>query len=472
MINHSREELKLKKNKLLLLVAMFASAFLFLVACGDNNDIAEEIPQTEGGASQAEESSELSGDITFSWWGDDPRHEATREIMDLFVSENPGVTITPSYAPWSGFQDQFVINLFAGTETDLMQVNFNWLELYSPLGESFMDLEDPRITAHLDLSNWSTEDIDMVRTNGVLQAVPTGITARVPFMRSDIYEAAGLDIQDINTWYDLMEAGRTIQAELGEDVWALGKLGNASVAYFMFSWLEQYTGRQFVDENNDFAYTLEELTAGFQFIQDLLDNGVLAYGQFDSDSFNSTNPNWIAGNFGGVNEWDSSINNWINNLDDGESVIEIRDHFTMETAADGNPPTLSGVMARPSMAFAISRNSDYPEVAAAFLNFMLTDERAVAILGTDRGVPSNSVGLAHFEALVEAGEIGGAAVYANEVHANAVRTTMTPVFEFPEVREIYESQLEALVYGYTTVEEAAEFVYRNIAAAIADALVD
>ena len=464
----------MKKNKLLLLVTMFAVAFLVLVACGDDNngDSGTEPNQTEtptDNDTDGGSTSELSGTIRFSWWGDDGRHAATREIIDLFVSENPGVTITPEYGPWDGFQETFVLNLDSGNEADLMQVNFNWLELYSPFGDTFLDLST---VSNLELGNWSSDELDIVTINGAVQAAPSGITARVPFMRTDIYAAAGLDVQDINTWDDLMEAGRTIQAELGEDYFALSPLGNPSLAYMVFSWLEQYTGRQFVDENNQFSYTLEELTAGFQLVQDMLDNGVLA--THSADAINSTNPRWISGHYGGVSEWDSSINNWINNLDveDGEAVIEVRNHFTMETAADGNPPVLSGVMARPSMAFAISRNSQYPEVAAAFLNFMLTDERAVAILGTDRGVPANSVGLGHFNALVAAGEIGGAAIDANNIHANADRTTMSPVFEFQEVRDVYEPVLGNLQAGYTTVEEAAQFVYDNIQSVIDSLVVD
>lgn len=462
----------MKKNKLWLLVAIFAVAFLFLAACGDDDngqeqadepDVVEEENGEEPEDNEEPVAGDLQGEITFTWWGDDPRHEATRQIIQLFIDENPGVVITPIYAPWSDFQEMFATDLMANAEADLMQINFNWLALYSPFGDTFADLET--LTDYINLGNWDAADIDVVRTNGVVQAVPSGMTARVPFMRSDVYEEAGLDIQEINTWDDLMEAGRRIQEELGEDHFALSPLGNASMAYMVFSWLEQYTGRQFVDENNQFNYSLEELTAGFQLIQDFIDNGVIPPGQFDSDSINSTNPNWIDGHYGGVSEWDSSINNWINNLEGGEHVIEVRDHFTMEGAE------LSGVMARPSMGFAISRNSQHQDIAATFLNFMLTDPRAVEILGTDRGVPSNNVGLETFTRLVDEGVIGGAAIDANNIHANAVRTTMSPVFEFPEVREVYEGQLEALHFGEVTVEEAAQFVYDNIQAVI-DSLVD
>ena len=466
----------MKKNKLFLLVAIFAAAFLFLAACGDNNDtepdggptdpgITRPMPEplTEPDAETEPPASELSGTITFSWWGNDGRHAATREIIELFEYENPGVTIIPDYGVWGGWQERVTTDLMAGTEADLMQVNFNWLALFSPLGTTFADLEDPTISGHLDLSNWTTDDINIVRRNGIVQAVPSGITARVPFMRSDIYEAAGLNIQDINTWDDLMAAGRTIQAELGEDHFALSPLGNASLAYMVFSWLEQYTGRQFVDENNQFSYTLEELTAGFQLVQDMLDNGVIA--RHSEDNINAQNPRWIEGHYGGVSEWDSSINAWINNLEDGEDVIEVRNHFTMPGAQ------LSGIMARPSMGFAISRNSENPELAAAFLNFLLTDPRAIAIQGTDRGVPANLAGLAHFNDLVAEGEIGGAAIDAFNIHNNAQTTVMSPVFEFQEVRDIYELALEDIQEGRRTVAEAAELVYNSIQEVI-DSLVD
>lgn len=453
----------MKKNKLLSLVAMFAAAFVLLAACGggDNETTDNETPDVGDEAEVA--TGDLQGEITFTWWGDDSRHRATNEIVDLFVAENPGVVVNTEYQPWSNFQDMFATDLTAGTEADLMQINFNWLELYSPNGDTFADLET--LTDYLNLDNWNASDIDIVRTNGVVQAVPSGMTARVPFMRSDIYETVGLNVQDINTWDELMDAGRTIQAELGEDYFALSPLGNASMGYLVFSYLEQLTGRQFVDENNQFNYSLEELTEGFQLIQDFIDNGVVPPGQFDSDSTNSTNPNWIAGHYGGVSEWDSSINNWINNLEGGEHVIEVRNHFTMEDAQ------LSGVMVRPSMAFAISRRSQHQDIAASLLDFMLTDPRAIEILGTDRGVPSNNVGLEIFNELVEAGEIGGAAIEAHNIHENADSTILSPVFEFPEVREIYEGQLESLHFGETTVEEAAQFVYENIQGVI-DSLVD
>ena len=465
----------MKKNKLWMLLAAFAAVVLVLAACGDDTPepqpeqppVANEpAPTPDPAPAEVEDevTGELEGTITFSWWGNDGRHDATKAIAELFMYENPGVTIEFDYGAWGGWQDHMTMGLLGNVEADVMQLNFNWLQLFSPMGTMFADLEDPVIAAHLDLSNWTGADLDVTRRNGVLQAVPAGMTARVPFMRADIYEAAGLDIADINTWDDLMEAGNILRDFHGEDVYALSPLGRASLAYMVFSYLEQFTGRQFVDENNQFNYTLEELTRAFELVERMVENHVLA--QPGENAINQSNPRWIAGNYGGVSEWDSSINGWINNLDDGEDVIQVRPHFTMDGAL------LSGFMARPSMVFGISRNSAHPDVAAAFLNFMFTDPRAVAIQGTDRGVPANLAGLSVFEELVAAGEIGGAAVEANNVIQNNVTTTMSPVFEFPSVRDLYEFALERVQMGVETAAEAAQFVFDNIQAEIDETIID
>ena len=459
----------MKKNKILLFVAMFAAAILFLAACGNNEPsptVTPDVPTTPvvprpEPAPQLPADEELEGTITFSWWGNDGRHNASKEIAELFMDENPGVTILFDYGAFGGWQDHITTSIFGGVEADVMQLNFNWLQLFSPFGTTFADLEDPVIAQHLDLSNWNAHDLDVTRRNGVLQGVPAGMTARVPFMRRDIFEAAGLNIQEINTWDELMEAGQAIQAYHGEDTFALSPLGNASLAYMVFSYLEQLTGRQFVDENNQFNYSLEELTQAFTLVQRMLDNGVLA--PPSEDNINQSNPRWIGGHYGGVSEWDSSINGWIGNLEEQyQEYVGIRPHFTMEGAQN------SGWLARPSLVWGISNDTQHPDVAAAFLEFMLTDQRAIEILGTDRGVPINQVGRAHFDAL----NLENLVIDAVAMHQNAETVTFHPMLEFPNVREIIEQRAIAIQAGEATVEEAAQFVYDNLQAAINEHVID
>lgn len=445
----------------LLLVGTLALSAALLGACGGNgeeqvaddpvtSEVTEDVDDEDNNEIVANPDAEIT--FRFSWWGNDSRHARTQEIIALYMSENPHINIEPHFAPWDGFQDAFAIALEGGQEADLMQVNYNWLELYSPFGDTFLDLET--VTSELNLGNWAPEFIDMVRTNGVVQAVPTGITARIPFINSTLFANAGIT-EIPRTWDELKEAGNIIQAELGEDFFALSPMGNPAGAYLMFAFLEQTTGRQFVDENNNFQYSLEELIAGFQFYQDLIDNGVVTPGGFDSDPINQQNPMWIQGHYGGVVEWDSSINGWLANIEEGNEVV-VAPFFST-----GNDQ-LSGLMSRPSMAFAISRNSNHPEEVARFLEFMLTDPRAVEIMADDRGVPSNQVAFDIFVSL----DFGGLVVEAANMVENSETTVMRPIYENPLVREIYETAISDLQHGLITVEEAALRVFERVQGAI------
>ncbi|MCL1990838.1 MAG: ABC transporter substrate-binding protein [Defluviitaleaceae bacterium] len=451
-----------KKN--VLGFALLTGILFILAACGNgDSDVTVEPDPTAPTDAAIEDPNlmGLQGTIRVSWWGNEGRHDATKAVIDLFIEENPGVTILPEYGVFEGWQDRITADLLANSTSDVIQLNFNWLTLFSPFGTTFMDLEDPRITAYLDLSNWTADELNMTRTNGILQGVPVGMTARVPFLRTDIYEAAGLDVHEIHTWEELMAAGNAIQAYHGNDVFALSPLGRQSLAYMVYSYLEQLTGRPFIDDDFELNHTLEELTQGFQLIQDFLDNGVIPDLQFDSDPINAQNPLWISGAYGGVSEWDSSINAWIGNLESPD-VVRIRPHFTMDGALN------SGWLSRPSMVWGIAQHTEYPEVAAAFLEFMLTDQRAVEILQTDRGVPMNTAGRAHFDAL----NLDNLVIDAVALHQNAETVTFHPMLEFPNVREVIESRLEAIQSGESTVSEAAQFVYNNLQAEINQHLVD
>jgi oligogalacturonide transport system substrate-binding protein len=64
----------------------------------------------------------------------------------------------------------------------------------------------------------------------------------------------------------------------------------------------------------------------------------------------------------------------------------------------------SGMFGRPTLMFAVSKKTKHPEAAAKFLNYILTDVDAGAILGLTRGVPSAD---AQFRALIRSDTLKG-----------------------------------------------------------------
>ena len=68
--------------------------------------------------------------IKFSWWGADNRHEAMKEVVRLYQESNPNVTVEIEYGAWDGWQTKVLTQLSGKTESDVMQVNYNWLFSY------------------------------------------------------------------------------------------------------------------------------------------------------------------------------------------------------------------------------------------------------------------------------------------------------------------------------------------------------
>ena len=436
------------------LATIFTCAFT-LLGCGGNENSGSEAETPE--AEKATEEKELV-EFTFSWWGGDPRHEATLELIDRYVNlpENEHVTIHPHYGAWTNWQDQFTTAFSGNQEADLMQVNYNWIPIFSPNGEGFYNLRE--LDHIINLDNYDEDLLDSLSSGeeNVLQAIPTNVSSQGPLLNITLYERAGVDIP--TTWDELMEAGRTIQAELGEDHFALGKVELHT--HLLHNYLIQTTGRHLISEDGELNNTLEELEAGFQLFVDMIENGVIPNHAYDSEAPDELNQNWITGRYGGYMNWDSTISRFTETLEAGNEVMAAT-HFTMDGAVR------SGILKKP-MGIAMSRNTEHPEEVARFLEWMLTDPQAVEIIQLERGIPANEKAYEH---LVNQGMLQGIAVDAYEIHANADDTVfMHPFFEHQIVRDVYEYALENVLFELWTPLEAAQYVVDHLPAALVEAM--
>ena len=419
-----------------------------LLGCGGN----ETDPGGETGKLAEKNTTEAKGQVefTFSWWGGDPRHEATLELIALYESlpENEHVKIHPHYGAWTNWQEQFTTAFSGNQEADLMQVNYNWIPIFSPNGEGFYNLR--KLDHIINLDNYDEDLLDSLSSGeeNILQALPTNVSSQGPLLNVTLYEKAGVEIP--RTWDELMEAGRTIQAELGEDHFALGKVELHT--HLFQNYLIQTTGRHLISEDGKLNNTVEELEAGFQLFVDMIENGVIPNHAYDSEAPDELNQNWIKGRYGGYMNWDSTISRFTETLEEGNEVMAAT-HFTMDRALR------SGILRKP-MGIAISRHTEYPEEVARFLEWMLTDPQAIEIMQLERGIPANAKAYEH---LVNQGMLQGVAVDAYEIHANADDTVfMHPFFEHQLVRDVYEFALENVLFEKWSPLEAAEYVVNNL----------
>ena len=189
-----------------------------LAACGGNSSsTAASSSVASAPAASADESLALSDgpvSMTISWWGGDSRHEAYQNAIKEFQAEHSNITIEPTFAAWSGWEEKMAAAFIAGNAQDVCQVNWNWLYNYSADGSKFVDLNT--VSNFLDLTQWDKAAMDACYVANAQQCVPVSMTGRIFFWNMTTFNKAGIT-EVPKTLDDLMAAGKAFQDKLGAD---------------------------------------------------------------------------------------------------------------------------------------------------------------------------------------------------------------------------------------------------------------
>ena len=126
-----------------------------LAACGGNSSSSTAASSTASSASSAASVAGPSNEavtLTMSWWGGDGRHNAYQEAAKAFSAANSNITVEPTFAAWSGWEDTMSTKFAGGVAEDVCQINWNWLYNYSSNAQTFIDLNT--VSDYLDLTQW------------------------------------------------------------------------------------------------------------------------------------------------------------------------------------------------------------------------------------------------------------------------------------------------------------------------------
>jgi oligogalacturonide transport system substrate-binding protein len=388
--------------------------------------------------------------LRFSWWGGDDRHEATLEALKLWEKKHPDITIVPEYGGWDGWSEKISSQISGDTAPDIMQINYDWLVSFSPDGDGFYDLG--RLTDQLDLSAFDEDVLDFGRMNGKLNAVTVSVSGRGFFYNSEVFRRFGASYPE--TWDDLFALGKTM-GENGVYPIDLDIQSGATAWYLAVVYVQQMTGRQFIDMEGRLGFTEEDVRTALDFYKRLEDEHVIRTVKTRSDEDGNAalyqSSKFIGGNVAGVLEWGSSVGKYELALDKG--VLEAGTMLKGENGESG------GWMIKPSVLYAVSKDTEYPDEAAAFMNFMLNDAECAKILGTTRGIPASK----YAEETLEANGLLEGLAHDNDEMLNELDTvTISPYMEMTRMKEFYNSAIEKVSYGETDTETAAHELYSQM----------
>ena len=439
-----------RRNFLLATGAVGAAGLL--AACGGNSASSTASSVASAPAASADESLALSDgpvSMTISWWGGDSRHAAYQDAIKEFQAEHSNITIEPTFAAWSGWEEKMAAAFIAGNAQDVCQVNWNWLYNYSADGSKFVDLNT--VSKFLDLTQWDDAAMDACYVANSQQCVPVSMTGRIFFWNMTTFNKAGIT-EVPKTLDDLKAAGKAFQEKLGNDYYPM-HLGAYDRMILMVFYLESKYGKDWADPTTStLNYSEDEIVEGLNFIKSLVDDHVMMnlkdYYSANSDTATHQSNEWITGKIAGIFEWDSAASKYASALDDDN-----KDGFTVgEEIKFGD---FNGGFSKVSMGLAITKTSQYVAESATLINFLLNEEKGASIMGSECGIPASKAGLAAAQA---AGAVKDLVAEANAKVMAFTTNKLDPLFENNDLKAsgtgIYQEVFDSIDYGDETPESA------------------
>lgn len=396
------------------------------------------LPLTSCGEKAVVQSQTAKTEITLSWWGNDARTEYTIEAMELFEKLNPDIKVKCSYSEWSGYEARSRVQMISATEADVMQVNFNWMDQYSPDGTGFYDLS--KLTDYVDLSSFPEEVLAYGTQNGVLNAVPIAMNAETVYINKTIYDKYGLDTP--RTWDDIFAAAKAMSPD------GIYPLSGASKGIWLYTiaYAEQKTGRAFLDENSRPSFSEADLQIMLDFYSRMVREKVIPQVEY----FERINID--SGTYAGAVAWVSDAVNYFGSIIESGSEVIAADYTAFDPAQSG-----SGWYVKPATLYAISKNTVHPEESAKLLDYMLNSREMAVLQGVDKGIPISQEAR---DALDEEGLLSGIQYEASLVMENNPRLSeMDPVIEDADLYNAFYGAGNLVIFGKATLEEAAGQLY-------------
>jgi multiple sugar transport system substrate-binding protein len=354
------------------LAAALTVGALALTACSGDGGVAN-----PGGDDEPSSADSGPAEIRFSWWGSDTRHQTTQEIIDLFEEKNPDITVVPDYTDWGGYWDKLATSVAAGDAPDVITQEERYLADYAARG----------VLAPLDGLDIDTASIDASvlgsgETDGALYGIPTGVNAYAVLADPQVFTDAGVDVPDDTTWTweDYVEVSNAVSAGTGDGVYGTQDYGFNEAGLAI---LARQRGETLYTPEGELGVSEETVADFFQLSLDLQAGG----GQPDAARSVELEGAGPEGSLLGTNT--GSMGMWWTNQLGAISTASGRELQLLRLPGETEGER-TGMYFKPAMYYSVAKTSEHPEAAAKFVDFLLNDPEAGALMLSDRGLPANT----------------------------------------------------------------------------------
>ena len=378
--------------------------------------------------------------VSLSWWGNDVRHEYTLAAVKEFEKLHPEINVVCHYSDWSGYQKRSDAQMASNTESDVMQINYAWIQKYSPDGDEYYDIN--QLSDYIDLTNFSREELDYGMQNGSLNAISIALNTQTVYINKTIYDSYGLSVPQ--TWDDYFAAAKVMKGE----VYPIAMVAK-SLWFYAIAYAEQQTGKQFMNLDGSINFGVEDLQVMIDFYCDLVNEQVIPQPEY-YDSLKVA-----SGEYGGILAWISDASSHCGKAIANGYEIVVADYPVSASSQVGD-----GWYAKPATMYAISRDTEHPKESAMLLDFLLNSEEMAKLQGVEKGVPvsaaartcleeNNMLTGIQYEAFLKMNE------YTEDI------AVVSPYLENDSMIDAFRNACNAVIYERSTAQEQAQELYNT-----------
>lgn len=373
------------KLKRFLAMSMCIS-MIFMAGCSNNNGVnIDESANTESTAPVQSDGQLANGEkvtLRFAWWGSQARHESTQKVAEMFMEKYPNVTIQMEPYDSDGYFQKLGALVGSNDVWDIWQFGNNFGEYKN----SFIDLNPFIDQGIIETDKIDVSFLEATQYEGKQASISLGLNARAMAYNPALFTEAGLEQPEIDwTYDDFIKAAKAIKDVTGE--FGICVMDHGFLAGITGVNQEDKTKNFFLADDSGLGIdSYEYILPYFEMMEELI-----AYGAYPDP--------------GALNEIGTTVEqDFVATGEAGITCLPTNQFINIANAAAQNgieelklipfprrhEDSAIGSRAKSSQGLCISPSCEYPEVAAAFINFMINDVEANKVLAAERGIPVNS----------------------------------------------------------------------------------
>lgn len=307
-------------------------------------------------------------EISFSWWGNDARHDYTLEAIKEFEKLHPDIKVKCHYSEWSGYQARNNVQMVSHTESDIMQINYAWINQYSHDGAGYYDIS--QLSNYIDFASFTEEDLEYGMQNGSLNAISIALNTMTVYINETVYDNYGLEIP--KTFDDFYKAAEVMNGECYPI-----SMSKKSVWFFIIAYVGQLKNKDFMDNDGNILFDESDIQLMIETYCNLVNRKVIPQVEYFEKS------EITSGKYAGVLAWLSDANSYCGGAADNGFKITVADYTTI----DGN---LQSWYAKPATMYAIRKDIEHPEEAGMLLDYLLNSTEMAGYQQIEKGIPISS----------------------------------------------------------------------------------